>query len=163
MRYLRANLLVAQGRISEAVPLYRDILRSNPVDAVGLEVVLSDCRKRGDVDEALGFSKRALAVDERHFTALQTLGWAHMMKGDHAAARAAIARALQQFRDSGLGESSRALRVIDHFLRLIGRVPLLRRRIERRPRRSVDGSTTGALKAWETWAKSYLASQEGAG
>ena len=163
MRHLRANLLVAQGRMSEAVPLFRDILSSNPVDAVGLEVVLSDCRKRGDVDEALEFSKRALAVNDQHFTALQTLGWAHMMKGDHAAARVAIARALQQFRDSGLGESSRALRLIDHFVRFAGRVPLLRRRIEGRRRRSVDESTIGALKAWETWATSYLASQDEAG
>jgi tetratricopeptide (TPR) repeat protein len=162
LRHLRANFLVAQGRMSEAVPLFRDILRSNPVDAVGIEVVLSDCRKRGDVDEALGLSKRALAVDDHHFSTLQTLGWAHIMKGDHAAARPAIVRALQQFQDSGLGESSSALRMIDQFLRFIGRIPLFRRRFEKRSRRNVDESATAALKAWETWAKSYLASQEGA-
>ena len=90
LRRLRAQSLVGRNRCPEAAVVYRDVLRSDPVHAPGLYVVLADCRARGAVDEAITIATRALAVDDAQFAALQTLAWAYVTKGDHAAARPVV-------------------------------------------------------------------------
>ena len=110
---MRAQYLVARNRTAEAARVYREVLRSEPVHVPGIFVVLSDCRSRGAIDEAIEFATRALAVDGEHFMALQTLSWAYVTQGNHPAARVVVAKALEQFEVQRLGEPSKALRAVD--------------------------------------------------
>jgi hypothetical protein len=111
--------------------------------------VLSDCRRRGAVDEAIEVATRALAVEGDHFMALQTLAWAYVTRGDHAAAGVIVAKALEQFRARGLGPPSKALRVIEALRRLI-----------HPDRRSVVEALETSMKDWARWAESYLEWQQ---
>jgi len=86
LRRFRAQYLVARNRWPEAAAIYREVLRSDPVHALSLYVVLADCRARGAVDEAIAITTRALAVDDAQFAALQTLAWAYLTKDAHVSA-----------------------------------------------------------------------------
>ena len=145
---LRAQYLVARNRTSEAARIYREILRSDPIHIPAIYVVLSDCRMRGAADEAIDVATRALAVDDEHFMALQTLAWAYVTQENHSAARVAVAKALEQFRVQRLGEPSNTLRAIEVV-----------RPVASRRRRSPAEDVAESLKDWERWAESYLKSQ----
>ena len=112
-------------------------------------VVLSDCRMRGAVDEAIDVATRALAVDDKHFMALQTLAWAYVTQENHLAARVAVGKALEQFRAQRLDEPSNTLRAID----------VLRPSASRRLRPPLAEDVAESLKDWKRWAESYLKSQ----
>lgn len=137
---LRADYLLARNRTAEAAALYRGLLQSDPVHVPGLIAVLADCHERNAVDDAIAVATRALAVASEHFMALRTTGWAYASRGDHAAARPVIARALEQFEAQGLGEPSRTVRALDH---------VLTRRL------GVEGGAE-SLSAWRQWAQAYL-------
>ena len=155
VRRLRAQYLVARNRWTEAATIYRDVLRSEPVHAPGLYVVLADCRARGHIDEAIAIATRALAVDDVQFVALQTLAWAYVTKGDHASARPVVAKAVELFDRQRLGAPSSALRGIDRVLDLAQ----LRRRRSLRIRSNVDKRVADSLLSWRRWAQEYLASR----
>jgi hypothetical protein len=103
---------------------------------------------RGTVDEAIDIATRALAVDNEHFMALQTLAWAYVTQGNHSAARAVVAKALEQFRALRLDEPSNTLRAID----------VLRPSASRHLRSRAE-DTTELLNDWKRWAESHLESQ----
>jgi predicted Zn-dependent protease len=149
LQNLRAQYLVARNRTSEAARIYREVLRSDPIHVPGIFVVLSDCRMRGAVDEAIDVATRALAVDDEHFMALQTLAWAYVTQENHPAARVAVARALEQFRAQRLDEPSNALRAVD--------VP--RRLARLRQPSTLAEDTAESLKDWKRWAEGYLTLQ----
>ena len=146
---LRAQYLVARNRPSEAARIYREVLRSDPTHVPGIFVVLSDCRMRDAVDEAIDVATRALAVDDKHFMALQTLAWAYVTQKNHSAARVAVGNALEQFRAQRLDEPSTTLRAID----------VLRPSASRRLQSPVAEDVAESLKDWKRWAESYLKSQ----
>ena len=149
LQNVRAQYLVARNRTSEAARIYREVLRSDPTHVPGIFVVLSDCRMRGAVDEAIHVATRALAVDDEHFMALQTLAWAYVTQENHSAARVAVAKALEQFRAQRLDEPSNTLRAID----------VLRRSASRHLRSPLAEDAAKSLKDWKRWAESYLKSQ----
>ena len=146
---LRAQYLVARNRTSEAARIYREVLRSDPIHVPGIFVVLSDCRTRGAVDEAIDVATRALAVDGEHFMALQTLAWAYVTQENHSAARVAVANALEQFRAQHLDEPSRTLHAID----------VLRPSASGCLRSPLAEDVAASLRDWKRWAESYLKSQ----
>ena len=146
---LRAQYLVARNRTSEAARIYREVLQSDPIHVPGIFVVLSDCRTRGAVDEAIDVATSALAVDGAHFMALQTLAWANVTQENHSAARVAVAKALEQFRAQRLDEPSSTLRAID----------VLRPPASRRLRPPLAEHVAESLNDWKRWADDYLKSQ----
>jgi tetratricopeptide (TPR) repeat protein len=150
---LRAQYLVARSRTSEAARIYREVLRSDPIHVPGIYVVLSDCRTRGAIDEAIDVATRALALDGEHFMALQTLAWAYVTQENHPAARAAVAKALEQFRAQRLDEPSNTLRTIDVLQHVLG--PSASRRL----RSPLAEEVAASLSDWKRWAESYLKSQ----
>jgi tetratricopeptide (TPR) repeat protein len=158
---LRADLLTARGRLAEAAALYRDVLATKPADNAALTVVLSDCRQRGNVEDAIGFATRALTEDSDNFIALHTLGWAYVTQGNHPAARSVVERALKTFNEQKLSGSSTVLRAIGGALGLLTAVPGLTRWFPRVSSMAhVDAETTQALAEWKSWAQRYLEWQQ---
>ena len=145
----------------EAAALYRDTLRRLPADDPALLVVLADCIRRADVTDAMEIASAALAVDSGHFMALRTLGWAYMTRGDHAAARVFLVRALHRYQDLQLGEPSTLLRGLGSVFGLAARLPLMHRLWPRlRERSGLADMTTKSLEAWKESTERYLASRQ---
>jgi hypothetical protein len=140
---LRAGFLLALNRKTNAAALYRELLESEPTHVPGLITVLSDCVERNAPDDAIRVATRALGVDDRHFMALQTLGWAYLAMGNHAAARPIVAKARRVFDAQGLGNVSREIKGAAQWL----------------SRRSINESDCEELDDWRCWADSYLANQ----
>lgn len=137
--------------------MYRDVLVLTPADAAALPVVLADCRRRGAVEEAIGFANRALAIEPDNFVALQTLGWAHVSQGNHQAAQPVIERALKRFDELRMGDPSTVLRIVGAAFGLAARVPALRRRFPKLVQSThVAAVTAEELNEWKVWARRYL-------
>ena len=161
LRRIRADVLTARGRTAEAAALYRDTLDRSPADDSALLTVLGDCLRRGRVDDAIEVATAALAVESGHFLALSTLGWAYMTRGDHAAARVFLVRALHRYQELRLGEPVSLLRGLDFMFGLAARLPFTHRLWPRlrHPARLAE-MTTESLEAWKESTKQYLASRQ---
>lgn len=155
---LRAAILTTRGRMADAARLYREVLEREPAHNPGLLIVLADCRQRGAVDRAIDIAERALQIEPNHFVALQTLGWAHVLRGNHGAARPVIARALAEYRRQRLADSPRVLGSMDAAVGLISRLSWLSHRAQRSSSVSLAERAAEPLKAWKDWAEQYVGS-----
>ena len=152
---IRALMLDVRGHKALALTEYRRVLESDPSQFTALVTVLEDCRKRGDAGEAIVLANRALARDATNFMALDGLAWAYLKQGDHHQAKAAIERALQAIDRLDIGEVFRSARIMIWVVRLVLRVPGLRRRYPPALLRSnpeMEAQAARGIAEWKTWA-----------
>lgn len=155
---IRALVLDVRGRQALALTEYRRILDSDPSHFTALFTVLEDCRQRRDVAEAIVLANRALACDSTSFIALDGLAWAYLKQGDHHQAKAAIERALQAIDGFDVGGAFRSARIMIWVVRLVLRLPGLRRRYPHlRSNSEMEAQAARGIAEWKTWALQYLA------
>jgi tetratricopeptide (TPR) repeat protein len=105
LHYVLAQALQRQGRLAEALPLYRTAIRLDPGYVVAHGDLAAVLWWHGQTAEAVAHWKRALGVEPTYYIARSNLGYAIEAQGDLARtrgkepeARALYARALGQYR-----------------------------------------------------------------
>ncbi len=82
-----AQMLFAHGEARGALAEFREALRLSPDDPKALNNLAAAIHYTdGDLDEALALAQRARDLDPGNAQILDTLGWVHHRRGEHAAA-----------------------------------------------------------------------------
>jgi serine/threonine-protein kinase len=123
---LHADLLATLGRVPEALPVLEQAERLDPLSAdLQTDLALAHLGLR-HLPEAERYAARALALSPEHARAARTMGFALLLQGRHADARAAFHRSSNAFfADLGeamvahaQGRAPEARRVLDRILAL---------------------------------------------
>ncbi|MBL8174914.1 MAG: tetratricopeptide repeat protein [Bryobacterales bacterium] len=87
---------------AEAAAIYRRRLARDPTDTAARAALANTLLRLGRREEAMREARRILTLDENHTSALNTLGVAHAMHGEHAQALAIFLRAKDSNPDHSL-------------------------------------------------------------
>ncbi len=90
-----AHCLELDGRLDEAVPVYREVVERDPTDVVALARLVDLAAWQGDASAALAWSRRLAAAAPDTAAAQRRLGQALARCGEQEAADRALARALE--------------------------------------------------------------------
>ncbi|MCH8977741.1 MAG: tetratricopeptide repeat protein [Armatimonadetes bacterium] len=100
-------ILTEQGRLGEIEDVYRQWLAALPDDLSASNDLAWFFAEQGEsLDEALVLARRAVEGDGENPYFIDTLGWVHFKRGEHAEAEAALRKAVELFGANRLAAES---------------------------------------------------------
>ena len=98
--FLRGSIFERQKKYDKAEEAFHTILHSHPDDAATLNYLGYMLADRGvQLDEALGYVKKAVDLDPANSAYLDSLGWAYFKLGKYDLAEASLTKASQHMGD----------------------------------------------------------------